>query len=185
MTLNFLLEGDDDTPQYIPPLEQVPLFAPVNYTEEREFNARARTAEFLMGADPSLNDENLMSDQVDMARSIFADQRMPTAREKELPAVLVHLKNMLSTYDRQLVADATQIRTYVTNKLLEETTDPDPKIRLRAYELLGKVTEVALFTERTEATVQHKTTPELESLIREKLNRIIDVTPVSRRIDNE
>lgn len=185
MTLNFLLEGDEDTPQHIPPLEQVPLFAPVSYTEEQEFNARARTAEFLLGTDPDLNNEDLMADQVDMARSIFSDQRMPVSREKELPAVLVHLKNMLSSYDRQLVADATQIRTYVTNKLLEETADPDPKIRLRAYELLGKVTEVALFTERSESTVQHKTTPELESLIRDKLNKIIDVTPVSSRIVNE
>jgi hypothetical protein len=67
-------------------------------------------------------------------------------------------------------------------KLVEETAHPDAKIRLRALELLGKVTEVALFTDRVEVKKTDLSDAELEERIKEKLARmaqIVDVTDVT------
>lgn len=82
---------------------------------------------------------------------------------------LVHLEAILSEYDKDLLNSATRLRSYVTNKLLIETTDGDPKVRLKALELLGKTASVGLFNERLEINVTHRTIDqidnELESLI--------------------
>jgi len=69
------------------------------------------------------------------------------------------------------------VRHMVTNKLIEETENPDPRIRLRAMELLGKITDVGLFTDRSEVTVTHQTTDDIREKLREKLNALKDITP--------
>jgi hypothetical protein len=68
-----------------------------------------------------------------------------------------------------------QIRTYVTNKLIEESTNPDAKIRMRSLELLGKIGDVGLFIERSEVTVKHKTTIELQASIKERISKLLQV----------
>jgi hypothetical protein len=44
---------------------------------------------------------------------------------------------------------------------------------MRALELLGKVSDVGLFTERTEITVNNRSTVELENTLRDKLRRLM------------
>jgi hypothetical protein len=70
----------------------------------------------------------------------------------------------------------------VTNKLIEETTHPDPKIRIRALELLGKVGDVGLFVERSEITVKHKTTLELEASIKDRISKLLELRSKSEEI---
>jgi hypothetical protein len=89
------------------------------------------------------------------------------------PASVGHLKEILSEYDHVVVKSAVQIRTFVTNRLIEESTNPDAKIRMRALELLGKIGDVGLFVERTEVTVKHKTTIELQSSIKERITKLL------------
>ena len=72
----------------------------------------------------------------------------------------------------QVVKTAAQIRTFVTNSLVEEAA-PGAKNRIRALELLGKISEVGLFTERSEVTVKHQTTIELEQKVRDKIAALI------------
>ena len=91
------------------------------------------------------------------------------------PEGLLHLKTMLSAYDHEVVQSAAQLRRYVTNKLLEETGHADAKIRMKALELLGKISDVGLFTEKTEVTLRHRPTEELEQLLRERLAKVIDM----------
>jgi hypothetical protein len=55
-----------------------------------------------------------------------------------------------------------RIANYVTNRLLEETEDEDPKVRLKALELLGKRKGVNLFSDQMEITVKQKSTTDLE-----------------------
>ena len=70
----------------------------------------------------------------------------------------------------QLVATrAAEIRNTVVNKLILETENPDARVRIRALENLGKMTEVGLFTERKEITVTHQNADELRAKLREKL----------------
>lgn len=102
---------------------------------------------------------------------------MPVARTDivSTSASAVHLRSILSEYDEVVVKSAVQIRTYVTNKLIEESTNPDAKIRMRALELLGKVGDVGLFIERTEVTVKHKTTLELETSIKDRISKLLEL----------
>ena len=76
---------------------------------------------------------------------------------------LVHLEAILSEYDRDLLNSATRLRSYVTNKLLIETVDPDAKVRLKALELLGKTAGVGLFSDRLEVSVTHRTIDQIDN----------------------
>jgi hypothetical protein len=81
------------------------------------------------------------------------------------PASLVLVGNILDEFGQSVVESANHIRHLVTNKLLLETENPDPRIRLRALELLGKISDVSLFAEKTEVTVTHRSTDELRDVL--------------------
>ena len=97
-------------------------------------------------------------------------------------ATAVHLRALLSEYDIQIVKTAAQIRSFVTNSLIEEAA-PGNKNRIRALELLGKISEVGLFTERTEVTVKHQTTIELEQKVRDKIAALISKKSSAQDVD--
>ena len=89
------------------------------------------------------------------------------------PEGALFVDSLLSAYDMAVVRDAKRLRNYITNKLIIESENPDPRIRMRALELLGKISDVGLFTERTEITVNNRSTVELETSLREKLRRLM------------
>ena len=82
------------------------------------------------------------------------------------------LATILTEYDHQVVEDVAQMRTYVTNKLIEVSGCGDTKQELRALELLGKISDVGLFSEKTEINVTH-TTGQLEHAIKDRINRLM------------
>lgn len=84
------------------------------------------------------------------------------------PAVK-RLDRVLSELDEEIVNVAIRLRAYTTNKLIEESENPDPKVRIKALELLGKVKDVGLFSERVEITHKTKSDEELEAEIRQRL----------------
>ena len=84
------------------------------------------------------------------------------------PAVK-RLDKVLSELDEEIVNVAIRLRAYTTNKLIEESTSLDPKVRIKALELLGKVQEVGLFSEKIEITHKTKSDEELEAEIRRRL----------------
>jgi hypothetical protein len=84
------------------------------------------------------------------------------------PAVQ-RMDRVLSELDEEIVNVAMRLRAYTTNKLIEESTNPDPKVRIRALELLGKVKDVGLFSEKLEITHKTKSDEELEAEIRRRL----------------
>ena len=86
----------------------------------------------------------------------------------------VKLGSILSEYDKKVVEDSAQLRTYVTNKLVEVSGCGDMKHELRALELLGKISDVGLFSEKTEITINH-TTDSLEHAIKDKIARILGI----------
>lgn len=95
------------------------------------------------------------------------------------PAAVRHLTGMLTAYDWEFVNQAKELRGYAVSKILEEVEHPDARIRLRALELLGRVTEVALFTDRVEVKKTDITDQELEHKLKEKLARFMGVTDVA------
>jgi len=120
-------------------------------------------------------DEN----EADTARDIFSGKTKLDKQHFKQPAIILKLRSLLDEYDHEVLRDATQIRRFVTNRLLEESNDNDPRIRMKALELLGKITEVGLFSERSIVTIEHKTTAELEAALKENLAILLPTTQYS------
>jgi len=96
----------------------------------------------------------------------------------------------LRTYGQQLAMDAAQARSAITNKLMEIANCGDPRYELKALELLGKHSDIGLFTERSEITINYKDPTELENAIKERVKRllnadIVDVTPIGADLDDQ
>jgi hypothetical protein len=95
----------------------------------------------------------------------------------------------LRTYGMHLALDVAQARSAITHKLMELANCGDPKYELRALELLGKHSDIGLFTERSEITVNYKDPNELENAIKERVKRllnaeVIDVQPIGADLDD-
>jgi hypothetical protein len=93
---------------------------------------------------------------------------------------------MVSTYQWKFLEQAENLRSMAVTKIIQETEHPDARIRLKALELLGKVTEVALFTDRVEVKHTEMSDEELTEKIKEKLSRYMGkVDIVDARIVGE
>ena len=93
---------------------------------------------------------------------------------KLTPASLILTGNILKEFGHSVVESSVQIRHLVTNNLIDETENPDPRVRIRALELLGKISDVGLFSEKTEVTITHQTTDDLKERLRGKLMRLVN-----------
>jgi len=91
------------------------------------------------------------------------------------PASLVLTNSILTEFGQSVVQSAIQVRHLVTNKLLLETENPDPKVRIRGLELLGKISDVGLFAEKSEVTITHQSTDDLRKKLKQKLENLVKV----------
>ena len=156
-------------------------------------DAKVKTAQWLK--DLELDDEEVETKaDAEAARKSFASivtgQSVATTQQAlanvKAPAAVQHLVGMLTAYDWAFVEQAKELRGYAVAQILEEIKHPDARIRLKALDMLGKVTEVALFTERVEVKKTQMSDVELETRIKEKLNRfmgVIDVVDVTEDKD--
>ena len=112
------------------------------------------------------------------AREVFLGNELASDQDLASPGMVVYLQSLLSEYDTVVVKSAQQMRTYVTNNLLKETANPDPRIRMKSLELLGKISDVGLFTDKTEITMRHRPTEELEQMLRERLTKVLEAEVV-------
>ena len=90
------------------------------------------------------------------------------------PASLILTDHILKEFGRSVVESSVQIRHLVTNKLIEETENPDPRVRIRALELLGKISDVGLFAEKSEVTITHQSTDDLRVRLSSKLTKLVN-----------
>jgi hypothetical protein len=144
--------------------------------------ATAHTADILAGLgmqiDPPSNSDNDVA--ATLAASYAADpektsRAVSNARAATMtPASLIQTRSILDEFGTAVVRHSVEIRHLVTNKLLLESENPDPRVRIRALELLGKISDVGLFTERSEVLITHQSTDDLRKKLREKFNRILD-----------
>lgn len=153
-----------------------------------EVAVAANTAEMLetLGAplevDPStLDREKALIDAV--------AKKQATAPLKNYSTALA-ASGFLKTYGQNLAFDVGQVRAALTNKLLEIANCGDTKYELKALELLGKHSDISLFTERSEITINYNSPDALEAAIKERVKRllnadVIDVTPTTIDLDEE
>ena len=167
---------------HIEPEIGVPIDADTPYEDLRErAEAACNTAEEL--AEHGLDIEPTREDK-DVAANLavaYADdpeatsKKVTTKRAATLtPASLVLTNHILNEFGHSVAESATQIRHLVTNKLLLESENDDPRIRIRALELLGKISDVGLFAEKSEVTITHQSTDDLRAKLRAKLEKLVN-----------
>jgi hypothetical protein len=108
--------------------------------------------------------------------------------EVKTPQAVRHLVTMLTAYDWEFVERAKELRGYTVAKILEECENPSANIRLKALALLGKVTEVGLFTDKIEVKKTELSNAEIDAKIKEKLNRfmgVVDVVDVGEVLETQ
>ena len=150
-------------PLIITPEVGIPLPLDVTPEEIEQFRERAAAACATLQELMSEGDEVEVTDEDSKeAHQIFAGQK-PLAVTRTPPGAILKLEAMLSHYDHEFLGANRRIANYVTNRLLEETEDEDPKVRLKALELLGKRRGVNLFSDQLEVTVKQKQTQDLEA----------------------
>lgn len=116
-------------------------------------------------------------------------KRKETAPLKNYSTALA-ATGFLKTYGQNLAFDVGQVRAALTNKLLEIANCGEIKYELKALELLGKHSDIALFNERSEITINYNSPDALEAAIKERVKRllnaqIIDMTPAGMDLDEE
>lgn len=84
----------------------------------------------------------------------------------------------LRTYGQQLAMDAAEARAAITNKLMELADCGDPRYELKALELLGKHSDIGIFTERSEITVNYSSPEDLEKAIKDRVKNLLNATVV-------
>lgn len=169
---------------------------PVPYdTSEEELDtfadklaSAANTAELLteLGA-PVEVDPTTLAEEKKLLDAVIDKQK--TAPLKNLPTAL-GAASFLRAYGQSRALDIDQVRAALTNKLLEIADCGETKYELKAIELLGKHSDIGLFTERSEINVNYNTPEALESAIKERVKRllnadVIDMKPLGMDLDEE
>ena len=89
------------------------------------------------------------------------------------PASLILTDKILTEFGQSVVQSAVHVRHLITNKLILETENPDSRTRIKALELLGKISDVGLFSEKSEITITHQSTDDLKDKLRRKLEKLV------------
>lgn len=159
----------------------VPLHSDVAYDDlflraQAACNTALHLKPFGLDVEPTENDKVVAATLVE---SYASDQEVTSKAVTETrasdmtPASLMLVTTILDEFGKQVVHSSLQIRNLITNKLLLDSDHADPRVRLRAIELLGKISDVSMFTEKRELTVTHKSAEELRADLKTKLHRMM------------
>lgn len=155
----------------------VPISPETPYLDLRERAAAACAAAEALGLDVDPTPEDV-ENAAKLVTAYAADpestsKQVTTQRAAKLrPAVLIETRQILDEWAQKVVENAAEIRFLVINKLVKESENPDPRVRIRALELLGKISDVGLFSEKHEVTITHQTTDDIKASLREKLAKL-------------
>jgi hypothetical protein len=160
--------------------------APSDFMEE--MTVAASTAELLEELGAPLEVDSATLDREKALIDAVAKQKQSAPLKNYSTALAA--SGFLKTYGQTLAFDAGQVRAALTNKLLELADCGEAKYELRAIELLGKHSDIGLFTERSEININYNSPDALEAAIKERVKRllnakIIDVTPAGMDLDEE
>lgn len=169
-------------------------FTPLDpLTPAQTLNAQIKTSQWLA----SLTDEDdEILDEAKQEKVTEAFNALttanPNAKQKllqlDLPEEIKSAVGMVTAYQWRFIEQAEQLRSMSVAKIVKETDHPDARIRLKALEMLGKVTEVALFTERLSVKTDEISDEELDAKIKEKLSRYmgaVDIVDVEETPKNQ
>lgn len=159
---------------------------PENYLDQ--VSIAAKTAELLeeLGAPLEVSSGTLHEEKV------LIDSALKGKNPKALKSYPVALaaNAFIREYGHNLAHDVMQVRAALTNKLLELANCGDTKYELKALELLGKHSDIGLFTERSEININYNSADSLEKAIKDRVKRllnadVIDMPVVGMDLDEE
>ena len=169
---------------YTPELNQASDFDPLeNLTPAQTLNSQKKTSDWLS----QFNDDDeatLTEAQEEKTADAFNAliRSDPNAKNRllqlDLPEEIKAAVGMVTAYQWKFVEQAEELRSMAVSHIVKEIQHPDARIRLKALEMLGKVTEVALFTERVSVKSEDVTDEELDARIKEKLGRYMGAVDV-------
>jgi len=154
-------------------------FVPLKKVKAPEvLESQIQTTDWLKSLGAATDDEVISQAEQAQATEAFAaaitgapDAKTALTKITTPPAI-TKIVNMMTAYEWQFVEEAQRLRSMAVAKIIEEIDHPDARIRLKALELLGKVTEVGLFTERIEVKKTELSDMELDAKIKQKLLQI-------------
>tara|TARA_R110002020_G_scaffold70049_3_gene181882 strand:+ start:348 stop:818 length:471 start_codon:yes stop_codon:yes gene_type:complete len=90
------------------------------------------------------------------------------------PKITARLRAGYRRLEDSSITSAISLRQMVTEQLVKEAKDTDNQAqsRIRALELIGKISEVALFTDRIETNTNNKTSDEIKLELEEKIQQM-------------
>lgn len=159
-------------------------FTPLDpLTPAETLNAQIKTSQWLKTLTEE-DDEVLSQAQQEKTTEAFNALTTgdPSAKRKllelDLPEEIKSAVGMVTAYQWRFIEQAEQLRSMSVAKIVKETDHPDARIRLKALEMLGKVTEVALFTDRVQIKTDEISDEELDAKIKEKLSRYMGAVDI-------
>jgi hypothetical protein len=176
------IEPSDDYPVPYSDTDEVP------ESFEDRLIAAANTAELQHALGAELDDGEL--EDVINSDLLAAAIESKNKRALKTPALALASASFLREYGARVALDVATTRSAITHKLMELANCGDPKYELKALELLGKHSDIGLFTERSEITINYKDPADLENAIKERVKRLlnaelIDITPNRISIEEE
>lgn len=157
-------------PIIVTPDEGIPVPKDKAPEELDNFTAKARaylnTVEVYAKAGADISVE-----QADKAEShqIFASKKL-IAHKDMTPGTIINLNAILNEWDQEVINVAARLRNYVTNKLIQETIDSDPRQRIKALELLGRMSTVGLFSDKLEVNVTNRSLSDIENELKKTIS---------------
>lgn len=160
--------------------------SPVNFLEELAVAANTAEVQVALGAPLEVDAETAAREQ-ELLEQVVKDKKLKALTNTTTAFAAA---SFLRAYGQQLALDVAQTRAAITHKLMEIANCGDPRYELKALELLGKHSDIGLFTERSEITINYKDPKELEHAIKERVKRllnaeIVDATPINADLDNQ
>ena len=160
-----------------------------NLSPREELEMRARTVKMLsdLTGQPIAPTEADKDAAREVAHAMMTDPKNTPALAQYSNPTLAYLAGMVAQHDTYIVQELADLKKFVVNRLVAETEDSNPKIRLAALRAIGEVDGVDAFKKRTEVTHKQQTLEEVENELLEKLakleKRTVDVQAVE--IKNE
>jgi hypothetical protein len=147
-------------------------------TAKEELEVRARTIKLI--SDLQGKEINPTENDKDQARELA--QQMVDNPETQIEfgnyrnETLAYLAGMVASYDQMLVKEMADYKLYVVNKLVEQSSNPDPKHAFPALKALGEIDGVDAFKRRSEVTVKLKPIDEVEKDLLARLEKLERLT---------
>lgn len=159
---------------------------PKTFVEEVAVAGNTAELQVALGA-PLEVDESTAEKEKALIEDALKNKKVKNLRT---PTVAFAASAFLKTYGQQIALDVAEARAAITYKLMELANCGDPRYELKALELLGKHSDIGLFTERSEITINYKDPTDLENAIKERVKRLLngdvqDVTPIGANLDDQ